>query len=218
MSLIQIFEDEFEEHKDIVFNKIRHILGKESADAVKIQGRKCKIEEILKVDAEDFLNKNHIQGFASSTVYLGAIMDEKLVAVMCFLNESGGRWNLTRFASLNGCVCQGVASKMFSHFVKRYDPKFIRSFADRRWTISSRNNLYIKLGFTLDDVLRPEYRYYNPQVDKFKRFHKFGFRKQVLHNKYGLPMTMTELEMTRALGYDRIWDCGLFKYVWRKEE
>ena len=28
---------------------------------------------------------------------------------------------------------------------------------------------------------------------------------------------MTELEMTKALGYDRIWDCGLFKYVWRKE-
>ena len=27
---------------------------------------------------------------------------------------------------------------------------------------------------------------------------------------------MTELEMTRELGYYRIWDCGLFKYVWRK--
>ena len=30
-------------------------------------------------------------------------------------------------------------------------------------------------------------------------------------------MTMTELEMARALGYDRIWDCGLFKYVWEKK-
>ncbi len=25
---------------------------------------------------------------------------------------------------------------------------------------------------------------------------------------------MTEKEMTKELGYDRIWDCGLFKYEW----
>ena len=29
---------------------------------------------------------------------------------------------------------------------------------------------------------------------------------------------MTELEMTKSLGYDRIWDCGLFKYVWRNTD
>ena len=218
VKLIQIFEDEFEEHKDIVFAKIKHILGKEDVNSPKIQGRKCKIKEILKIDAEQFLNLNHIQGFASSTVYLGAIMEGKLVAVMCFLNESGGKWNLTRFASLNGCICQGVASKMFSYFINRYDPRFVRSFADRRWTTNGNDNLYVKLGFVLDEVLRPEYRYYNHKVDKYKRFHKFGFRKQTLHNKYGLPMHMTETEMATALGYVRIWDCGLFKYVWRKED
>ena len=42
--------------------------------------------------------------------------------------------------------------------------------------------------------------------------------KSILHKKYDFPMTMTELEMAKELGYDRIWDCGLFKYVWRKEE
>ena len=29
---------------------------------------------------------------------------------------------------------------------------------------------------------------------------------------------MTETEMAKELGYDRIWDCGLIKYVWKKEE
>ena len=217
IGLIQIFEDEYEEHREIVLSKIKHILG---ADAVncKIQGRKCKIQEILKVDAEAFLNQNHIQGFSNSTVYLGAIYEGRIVAVMCFLNENNGNWNLTRFASLNGYICQGVASKMFKHFIRNYDPRYVRSFADRRWTVDSRCNLYTKLGFELDETLKPEYRYYNPQVDKYKRFHKFGFRKSILHNKYGLPMHMTETEMATALGYVRIWDCGLFKYVWRKEE
>lgn len=36
--------------------------------------------------------------------------------------------------------------------------------------------------------------------------------KTVLNKKYNFPLTMTELEMAKALGYDRIWDCGLLKY------
>lgn len=213
---VQIFEDEYKDNQDIVLSKIKHILGLDD-HTCKIPARKCAIQEVLKEDAEQFLNKNHIQGFVSSSVYLGAIYEGKIVAVMCFLNENNGNWNLTRFASLNGYICQGVASKMFKYFIRNYDPRYVRSFADRRWTVDSRSNLYIKLGFELDETLKPEYRYYNPQVDKYKRFHKFGFRKSILHNKYGLPMHMTETEMATALGYVRIWDCGLFKYVWRKE-
>lgn len=38
--------------------------------------------------------------------------------------------------------------------------------------------------------------------------------KKMLSKKYGFPLTMTETEMARELGYDRIWDCGLIKYVW----
>jgi hypothetical protein len=29
---------------------------------------------------------------------------------------------------------------------------------------------------------------------------------------------MTETEMVKELGYERIWDCGLFKFVWEKEK
>ena len=28
---------------------------------------------------------------------------------------------------------------------------------------------------------------------------------------------MTETEMAKELGYDRIWDCGLIKYVWERK-
>lgn len=66
----------------------------------------------------------------------------------------------------------------------------------------------------MESILPPDYRY----VDKYKRVHKFNFRKQILHKKYGLPLSMTEREMTDQLGFYRIWDCGLYKYVWRKDE
>ena len=29
---------------------------------------------------------------------------------------------------------------------------------------------------------------------------------------------MTEKEMAIEAGFDRIWDCGLFKYVWKNDE
>ena len=219
IKLLQIFEDEFIEHKDIVLNKVSHILGIQQ-ELPKIMGRKCRIENISKDIAEQFLNDYHIQGYARSTVYLGAIYEEKLIAVMTFKQEfkNSSKWELTRFASDYHYVCQGVGGKMFNWFIKKYDPSEVKSFADRRWTLDKEDNLYVKLGFKLIEELKPEYRYYNPKVSKVKRFHKFGFRKQILNRKYGFPLSMTETEMVQALGYDRIWDCGLFKYVWKKEK
>ena len=216
INLIQIFEDEFALKKDIVFSKLKRILNCDN-DATKIMARKCLVSNITKEEAEAFLNNNHIQGFVNSSIYMGAFYENRLIAVMSFIEETKGHWNLSRFATLQNTICQGVASKMFTHFIRENDPVEVKSFADRRWTLNATENLYTKLGFELAEITRPEYRYYNPKVDRYMRFHKFGFRKQLLAKRYNLPIEMTESEMTKALGYTRIWDCGLFKYVWKKE-
>ena len=93
----------------------------------------------------------------------------------------------------------------------------LETLKDSRYTLYAYveitdNNLYVKLGFTLDSIERPDYRYTKGHGE---RLHKFGFRKQLLHKKYNLPLTMTENEMTKELGYYKIWDCGLIKYIWR---
>ena len=217
IKLLQIFEDEYIEHKDIVLNKISHILGIQQ-ELPKIMGRKCRIENISKDIAEQFLNDYHIQGYARSTVYLGAMYEEKLIAVMTFKQEfkNSSKWELTRFASDYHYVCQGVGGKMFNWFIKKYDPSEVKSFADRRWTLDKKDNLYVKLGFKLTKELNPNYEYIYLSNPK-KRMHKFNFRKQILHKRYGLPLTMTEIEMAKELGYDRIWDCGLLKFIWKKK-
>lgn len=216
--LIHIFEDEYVNNKELVLNKLKHILGKDG-NLMKVGGRKVNVKEIYMNDAKNFLDKFHIQGFYRSTVYLGSFYHDKLVAVMCFKNGnvSNESWELTRFATNSNYIYQGVGGKMFSYFVKKYEPNMVISFADRRWTPWSNNNLYTKLGFTLENITKPDYRYYNENVDRYKRIHKMSMSKSLLSKKYGFPMTMTELEMTKELGYDRIWDCGLFKYVWRRE-
>ncbi len=215
--LIHIFEDEYVNHKDIVFSKLRHILKKDG-NLPKIAGRKIMVSEILKHDAEEFLEKYHLQGFVGSTVYLGGFYDGKLVAVMAFKagHVSTRSWDLMRFATDSDYIYQGVGSKMFAYFVRNYNPFEVVSFADRRWTPWADNNLYTKMGFELDSITRPDYTYYNCSVERYKRFHKMSMTKTILSKKYDLPMTMTEWEMARSLGYDRIWNCGLFKYVWRR--
>ena len=179
-------------------------------------GRKCKVKIISKNIAEQFLNDYHIQGYARSTVYLGALYDDKLVAVMTFKQEfkNSPKWELTRFASDYHYVCQGVGGKMFKWFAKNYNPLEVKSFADRRWTLDKEDNLYVRLGFKLIEELKPDYEYILNTNTK-KRFHKFNIRKHLLHRKYGLSLSMTETEMVKKLGYNKIWNCGLFKYIWK---
>ena len=215
IKLIQIFEDEWLNNKNIVVDKILYLLGLNN-NKPKIYARKCNVKEIDKLTAKDFLDKNHIQGFVPSTVYIGCFFKEELIGVMTFLKENNdGKWNLTRFASSNEYICNGVGGKLFKYFIRKYSPIEIKSFADRRWTLNKDNNLYVKLGFTLEKVLKPDYRYVFREEYGLNRVHKFNFRKNTLHKKYGFPLTMTESQMTEKLGAYKIWDCGLFKYVWK---
>lgn len=213
LNLVHIFEDEWVRKKDIVKNKLKHLLNK-SEDLPKIAGRKTIVKEINNYTSSDFLDNFHIQGSSNSFIYLGCYYNDLLIAVMTFkrLSKDKGDYDLTRFASDYNYVCQGVGSKLLKYFIKTYNPSSIISFADRRWTLNAEDNLYTKLGFKLDHILKPDYKYYNPSIDKYERFHKFGFRKSILSKKFGLPIEMTESEMAIKLGFDKIWDCGLYRY------
>ena len=208
--LIHIFEDEWLEHKDLVLNKIKHILECDK-DNIVVGARNCIIKTINKFEAETFLNTYHIQGFAPATVYYGGFYDGKLVSVMTFKQEKKDIWNLIRFATVTNYRLPGLASKTFKQFINDNNPIEVKTFLDRRWSHCT-SNLYNKIGFELEKTLPPDYRY----VVKNQRIHKFNFRKEILHKKYGLPLTMTEKEMTEKLGFYRIWDCGLYKYVWKR--
>lgn len=216
IKLLSIFEDEWLDNKEIVLGKIRHLIGCDS-NKESIYGRKCEIRNIAKYDSKDFLNKYHIQGFVASSIYMGCYYKGELVGVMNFLKEKEGYWNLTRFATKSDYKYCGVASKMLSYFIRNNNPIEIKSFADRRWTLDKDSNLYTKIGFKLDKTLPPDYRYYFPKEYSHQRIHKFNFRKNKLSKKYNLPLTLTEREMCEQIGAYRIYDCGLFKYVWKKD-
>lgn len=215
IKLIQVFEDEYLNHKEIVEAKITHILGLNTRK--KVMARKCTVKEIKNKEAKTFLDTNHIQGFAAATTYLGLFFNNELVSCMS-LTKRKNEWELNRFASKNDIVCVGAAGKLFSFFIKNNNPEIVKSFADRRWTSILSNNVYEKLGFKKIGYTYPDYKYVITKRNILKRAHKFLFRKKILIKKYGFPDTMTETEMIQELNIPKIYDCGLIKYVWKKEK
>lgn len=218
--LIHIFEDEWMVNKELVKSKLRHILGKN--DGEKIGARKTKIITIDKEIKSNFLNEFHIQGNDKSDIFYGAYYNDILVGVMTFNSKrnmtknNNFEYELSRYSTRKDYIISGLASKMLKYFVNEYNPKSIISFADRRWTLDGKKNMYTELGFELVKVLKPNYFYYNSKVSRYKRYHKFSFGKNNLKKKYPeIDLTKTEFEITEELGFSKIWDCGLFKYQYR---
>lgn len=218
--LIHIFEDEWHLKNDIVKNKLKHLFN--VSENLSIYARNCILKEIPSDLKNIFLNNYHIQGEDRSNISIGAYYNDKLVSVMTFDNNrqmnkkenNKNEYELKRFCSTNDYLVIGIAGKLLSYFIKKYNPKKIISFADRRWTLDSENNLYTKLGFKLASILSPDYTYYNNKIHRVKRHHKFSFGKSSLKKKFSevYNENKTEWEMMQELGYDRIWDCGKFKY------
>jgi very-short-patch-repair endonuclease len=218
--LIHIFEDEFIYKKDIVINKLKNILGVPASK--KIHGRKCVIKDCSLSEKSVFLNENHIQGDNNTTHCIGAYFKDELVAIMSFdnkrpmnkeKNHNTDTYDISRFVVKNMYHINGIGSKILTHFIKKYNPDKIITFADRRW--SNLDNIYNKLGFVLVKTLPPDYFYVNSRVSRYRRFHKFGFGKGMIKkfNPQIFHPDKTEWEMMQVMGYDRIWDCGKYKYV-----
>ena len=157
ITLIQIFEDEILLKKNIIFSRLSSLLNLNNT----LYGRKCEIKEISNKQANDFFNKNHLQGGVNAKVAVGLFFDKKLVAAMSFgtsrFIKTNKPWELLRFASLLNNNVVGGANKLFQWFLKEHSPNKIISYADRRW---SNGNLYYNLGFTLSKISQPNYFYF----------------------------------------------------------
>ncbi len=218
--LIQIFEDEWEEKKEIVKEKLTQLLGK--ATRKKIDARKCEVIYIESNIKNNFLNSFHIQGEDRSNIHIGLVFEDKVVAVMTFdanrnmtNKKEDGTFELRRFATDAQYFVRGGAGKMLSFFIKNNNPNKIISFADKRWTLNPENNLYTKLGFKFHGSTPPEYHYFNQKLHRLRRWSKYGFGKKNIMDKYPSvyhPLK-SEWDMMREAGFDRIWDCGKYKYI-----
>ena len=212
--LITIFEDEWAKKSDIVKSRLKNILGKTEKT---IGARKLEIKTISNNEAQDFYDRHHIQGSSNiGFANYGAYYDGKLVSAMSFckpriaLGRKNGAPELLRFAT-DGGNYPGISSRFLKRFISEYDPLEIISYADRRW---SEGHLYETIGFKLDGCSAPSYSYFKRGT--LEREFRFKYQKKNIKNLVENGDTKTEIEIMLELKYNRIWDCGTLRYIWRK--
>lgn len=214
INLIQIFEDEYFLRKEVLFSKIRGLLGVADDSIASIDVNDCDVREIAKDEATLFLESNHLLGFTEAMVYIGAYYDGMLISVLSLSVDDDERWKIIRYADDVHIKCDGLGAKMFDYFVEKYKPSSVMAFADMRWIVDTHNSPYTEMGLRFGGFEGPSYTYYNPKIDRHRRFDKSSFKRTILSENYGFPLTMTEKEMAEKLGYTRIWDCGSIRYTW----
>jgi very-short-patch-repair endonuclease len=213
ISLVHIYEDDWEFKSDIVKSMILNKLGKTKN---RIFARKCVIKEITDNKlVREFLEHNHIQGFVGSKIKIGLFYKNDLVSLMTFgkkrkimnSKSNDNDYEMIRFCSKIDTNVVGGAQKLFTYF-KNYDPKSVTTYADRSW---SNGNLYYNLGFEFKGKTSPNYYYI---IDR-KRKYRFGFRKDVLI-KQGFNKDKSEREIMLERKIYRIYDSGNLKFIYNK--
>jgi len=208
LRLIHVFEDEWKEKKEQVKSFLKSTLGRNST---MLNGRDCEVVEICTKEANEFVDKYHIQGGTTHQKSFALKYKEEIVGVMSFgkhhrKNGDTKETILHRLCFKENVTVRGGASKLFSkakEWAKSSGYSCIRSWSDNRW---SEGNVYTALGFTpAKESLDIDYHY----VKGGKRFNKQGFKSiQLKHPDKG----STEAEVMKNLGYSVIWDCG--KKAW----
>jgi hypothetical protein len=206
--LVQIFEDEWLNKRNIVESRLKGIVGKNKI----IYARKTTIKEVSPKESSKFLEENHLQGKIGAKVKIGLYEENDLVAIMTFgdlrvnlgATKKEGNYELLRFCNKLNTTVVGGASKLLKHFTRNYNPKSIISYADRRW---SEGNVYEKIGFNKVSTSKPNYFYTKGTV----RENRFKYRKSELV-KAGFSKEKTEKQIMTEQGYYRIYDCGTIKY------
>lgn len=193
IELIQIFEDEWANHRDVCEFLIKDSLGLNTNKIVK--ANECIVREnVNEEEVTDFLETNSINGGIISDITINAYYVNTMVGVMILTKNNNQEYIINRITTNIKYNCVGIEQIMLDYFVTHFKFKSLTYFADRRWVINVENNIYTSIGFKVDSFISPSFTYYSPYTSKKKRLKKD--------------------EISDNCNYTRIWDCGQVKYVY----
>lgn len=189
-----------------------------SVDKEKISARKCVVKEIRKKELELFLNLYHLQNSCKgNSVRLGLYYNDELIQVMSFGKPRYNKnysYELIRLCTKSNIIVIGGAEKLFSYFIKTYNPETIISYCD----ISKfSGNIYLKLGFNKQQNSKPSCHWVNlktKQIVNNNLLLKLGFDK-LFNTNYGKNTSNTQLMLEH--GFVQVYDCGQDVYIWKKQ-
>ena len=163
----------------------------------KIYARQCEIRQISNKEARPFNGATHLQGHRNAKVTYGLFYNNELVQLMSFSRTRYNRnlkddnsWEIIRGCPGSNNIVVGGVSRLFSHFVKDYNPSCVFSYCDfNKFSGASYEELGMKfLGYTEPDM-------------------KYVVKGKVYSRQHGNYRNMKDM-----IDY-RLWGAGSRKYV-----
>lgn len=207
IKLLTIFEDEWENKKEICKSIISSCFGKFEK---RIYARNTKIKKLDKKITKKFLEENHLNGSTEFLFSYGLYNDDQLVALFTYgkHHRKSNEYVLSRFCTLKNTQVIGGISKLFKHLRKiiKKGEKIV-TWSDNRW---SNGDIYKILGFTNDCQLPPDYSYYKYGSNCVRKS-----KQSMKKSNIGCPKELTERDWCIEMGYVRIWDCGKIRWIFQ---
>lgn len=201
--LIHIYSDEWYMRKSIVESFIKASLGLYNR---KIGARECEVKDVNTEDSKIFLEGNHLQGYAPTSIRKGLYYKDELVSILTISKPRFNKeydWEVVRFCNKINTQITGAFEKLLKHSGIKGS---IITYSDRA---KFSGNLYRKLFKELEPS-DPNYFYIK---DDYHKYSRIGFQKRKLIENNPEYKDLTENEIAQLLGYYRFYDCGNWKFV-----
>lgn len=160
----------------------------------KIYARNCEIREITNKEAAKLNNAVHLQRHRNAKVTYGLFYNDELVQLMSFSHNRKYEWEIIRGCPGSNNIVVGGVSKLFTHFLREYNPKEVFSYCDfNKFDGTSYETLGMQyLGNTGPDL-------------------KYVIAGEVVNRK---PSRYKEIK--QFIEY-RIYGAGSKKYLWKRD-
>lgn len=177
--------------------------------------RNLNIGSLDKKEADLFIDKYHLQGKCrGNVVNLGLFDGDDLIQVMTFGKP---RYNkkyeneLLRLCTRSDCYVVGGAERLFTYFIRNFNPESIISYCDRSKFSGA---VYERLGMELVSVAEPA-KVWSCGSDKItdNLLRQRGF-DQLFNANFGKGTSNEELMLQH--GWLPVYDCGQHVYGWHR--
>jgi len=210
IELIHIFEYEWSTRR----KQVQSIILNKISTSNKIYARNTIVKEISSNEAREFLENNHIQGYAVSNINIALMYNNKIAYIITFGKprfDTSTSYELIRVCGLKYNNIVGGFSKAIKYFYNKYNPDSIVTYADRA---KFSGKVYINSGFKFISYTSPSYVWSNGN----KVLTRYETMKhKLVKNNIGTA-DESESDIMHRLGYFKIYNCGNLKLIWNREE
>ena len=179
-----------------------------------IYARNCEIRKVDLIEAKQFINEYHIQGYARDSIRYGLYYNNSLVSIMTFGKPRYTKkyeYELIRYCSKINVT--GGAEKLFKHFIREINPQSIISYCNLN---VFRGDLYVRLGFKQLRKPTLSCHWYNIKTKKHvtdNLLRQLGYDR-IFNTNYGKG-TDNNILMLNS-GFVQIIDAGQAVFGWKR--